>query len=132
MDPRHKNLKPFKPGQSGNPSGKPKQLLTQDKVSSVMGKFADMTRDELQKVIQNPRSTMLEITVASILAQAAKSGDATRLSFLLDRSIGRVKETHSVEMTTHIGTLPSPKEALEILQADYAMLPAPPVKEEEL
>jgi hypothetical protein len=82
----------FKPGQSGNPGGKPKGILTNDKIQGVIGRFADMTRDELQAVIQNQKSSMLEITVASILAQAAKGGDYTRLEFLLSRTIGKVKD----------------------------------------
>ncbi len=91
-DPR-KNLRPpFPPGVSGNPSGKPKGLLTNDKVLSVIGKFADMSRAQLQEVIANPKTTMLEVTVASILAQAAKNGDYSRLEFLLSRTIGKVKD----------------------------------------
>lgn len=80
----------WKPGQSGNKSGKPKQLLTKDKVKGVLGKFSDMTRDQIQDVITNPKSTMLEIMVASIIVKAAKDGDFSRLNFILDRSIGRV------------------------------------------
>lgn len=55
-----------------------------------MGKFHDMTREDLQAVVTNPKSTMLEIMVASIMAKAAKEGDASRFGFLLDRQIGRV------------------------------------------
>lgn len=89
MRPQNKNLKPYTKGQSGNPSGKPKQLLTKDKVKGILGKFADMTRDELQNIVQDPKSTMLEIMVASIMVKAAKDGDFSRLNFILDRSIGR-------------------------------------------
>lgn len=88
--PQNKHLKPFKPGQSGNPSGKPKNLLTKDKVKAIVGKFANMTREELQSVVADPKSTMIEITVASIMVKAAKDGDYTRLDFILNRSIGRV------------------------------------------
>ena len=80
----------FKPGQSGNPGGKPKQLLTKDKVKGILGRFADMTREDLQAIVTNPKSTMLEIMVASIMVKAAKDGDFSRLNFILDRSIGRV------------------------------------------
>ena len=86
------NLKPFKPGQSGNPSGKPKGLLTTTEVSGLLSKFCRLSRDELTAVIQNNKSSMIEITVASILAKAAKDGDYSRLEFLLARSIGKVKE----------------------------------------
>lgn len=82
----------FKPGVSGNPSGKPKGLLTVDQVSAMMGRFCHLTRDELHKVVSDPKSTMLEVTVASILAKAAKDGDYSRLEFLLQRSVGKVKD----------------------------------------
>ena len=90
--PQNKHLKPFKPGQSGNPSGKPKQLLTKDKVSSILGKFATMTREQLQAVVTDSKSTMIEIMIASVMVKAAKDGDYARLDFLLTRSVGKVKE----------------------------------------
>lgn len=96
----------WKPGQSGNKSGKPKQLLTRDKVSSVVGKFACMTRDELQDVIKNPKSSMLEITVAAIMARAAKDGDFNRLNFILDRSIGKVTSEEKEFMNEVISVTP--------------------------
>lgn len=80
----------WKKGQSGNVSGKPKQLLTKDKVKSIMGKFASMTKAELEAIEKNPKSTMMEIMVASIITQAIRTGDYSRLNFILDRSIGRV------------------------------------------
>ena len=90
--PQNKHLKPFKPGQSGNPSGKPRGLLTRSQVEALISKFSSLTRDQMQVVIQNPKSTMIEIMVASIMAKASKDGDYSRLQFLLERSIGKVKE----------------------------------------
>lgn len=90
--PQNKNLKPFKPGQSGNPAGKPKGTLSSAEVSALMGKFCKKSRVELQAIIQDEKSTMLEIMVASVMAKAAKDGDYARLAFLLDRSVGKVKE----------------------------------------
>jgi len=88
--PQNKYLKPFKPGQSGNPSGKPKQLLTKDKVSSIFQKFSCKNRIELQAVIDDQKSTMIEIMVASVMVKAAKEGDYARVQFLLDRAVGKV------------------------------------------
>lgn len=87
-----KNLKPYPPGVSGNPAGRAKQFLTQDKIMSVIGKFADMTSAQLEEILKSPKSSMLEITVASILAKAAETGDYSRLEFLFSRSVGKVKE----------------------------------------
>lgn len=93
----------FKKGQSGNPGGKPKQLLTKDTVYKHLSKFAHMSRVELQeKVINNPSATMLEIMIASVMVRAAKDGDYARLSFLLDRSVGKVKDESAVQLLNKI------------------------------
>lgn len=103
----------FKPGQSGNPSGKPKGLLSTDEIASLMAKFCRLTRDELQGIVQDPKSSMIEITVASILAKAAKDGDYSRLEFLLTRSIGKVKDVVAHEHVDVVERLKDvPKETL--------------------
>lgn len=95
--PQNKHLKNFVKGQSGNPSGRPKGLLTRAKVEATLGRFSSLTRAQLQEVVQDPASTMLEIMVASVMARAAKDGDASRLAFLLDRSIGKIKDMGPME-----------------------------------
>lgn len=90
---------PWRPGQSGNPSGRPRapdhlrhiSSLTQIEVNKLVSKYARMTRDELQQAVSDSKTPMLEVTIASIFAQSAKHGDYTRLSFLLDRAIGKVQ-----------------------------------------
>ena len=94
------NLKPWKPGQSGNPSGRQKlpeelraiKALSPTEVCRIVSKYARMTRIELQKSIDNPDIPMIDLTICSIFAQSAKNGDYQRLAFLLDRAIGKVKE----------------------------------------
>ena len=103
----------FKPGQSGNPSGKRKGGLTVDEVSDLMARFCRLSRDALQAVVEDPKSTMIEITVASILARAAKDGDYSRLEFLLSRSIGKVKDVILHEQEAVVDQLKDvPKETL--------------------
>lgn len=82
----------WKPGQSGNPNGRPKGALTGLKVSVALGKFWEMTRAELMVAIQDPNTSMGDIIIASVMVRAAKDGDANRLNILLDRAIGRVRE----------------------------------------
>lgn len=84
----------FKPGNPGG--GRPKGLLTASEISALIGRFWRYTRDELQAVVNNPKSTMGEIMVASIMARAAKDGDYSRLEGLLARGIGKVKEVSEV------------------------------------
>jgi len=82
----------WKPGQSGNPSGKPKGLLTVDDVKAMMYRFWRMSADELLMFLQDPKAPMGELMIASVMARAVKDGDFSRLAFLLDRSVGKVKE----------------------------------------
>lgn len=87
----------WKPGASANPSGRPKGGLSRVEAETTIGRLFKMTRQELQDVVQDPKSSMLIITLASIMAKAAKDGDAARLEFLLNRSIGRVKDMLEIE-----------------------------------
>lgn len=80
----------FKPGVSGNPKGRPKFALTIDKVRQIIEKYALMTRAQLQRAMQDDATPMMELWIASVIAQGAKAGDYSRLSAILDRSIGKV------------------------------------------
>jgi hypothetical protein len=99
-DPR-KNLKPFKPGQSGNPSGRPKmapdvrkaQQVTSEEFIRVSSEFLLMDRAKIQQRLQNPEASMLELLIGGIVAKAAKDHDHHRAEFLLNRTIGKVADT---------------------------------------
>jgi hypothetical protein len=90
----------WKPGQSGNPGGRPRipdelrgiQSLSQLEVCKLVSKYARMTKEELQASVQDSKTPVLEMAIASIFAQSIKQGDYTRLAFLLDRAIGKVRE----------------------------------------
>jgi len=100
----NKNLKPFKPGQSGNPNGRPKtaddirkaSALTNEEFLRITNRFLLMTRDEIQAALQNPKASMLELLIGGIIAKATKEQDHQRATFLLDRTIGRAP----IELTT--------------------------------
>lgn len=85
----------FKPGNPGG--GRPKDMLRKDEVQAVMGRLARLTKAELQAIIDDPKSTMLDLATASIFLKAATRGDVNRMGFLLDRTIGRVREDIRVE-----------------------------------
>lgn len=126
-----KNLKPPYPkGFSGNPAGKPKGLLTKNKISGVIGKFADMTLAELKAVVESPDSTVLEVAVASMLSRTANTGDSdyARLNFLFDRSVGKVKEELEVAA---VQPFLLRKRDGEVIEMGLEQKVLPPKKEEE-
>ncbi len=106
--------KPFAKGNPGNRNapGRPRmpldlknvQKISRDQIQRVFAKFSGMDREELQELLKDPRATMLEIMVGSVVARAAKDGDQSRFSFLLDRMVGKVKE--EIE---HSGSTGSPQ-----------------------
>jgi hypothetical protein len=104
-DPK-KNLKPFKPGVSGNPGGRPKlpddikeaRKLGQIELERVINKYIYLSRDELKAALADTATPMFEIMVASIIAQAAQKGDQVRLDFILNRVVGKV--TDRIEHST--------------------------------
>ncbi len=77
------NLKPFQPGQSGNPSGRPKSKV-----------LSDAYRRELEKVdLTDERGrTFAEILAERAVAKAA-SGDVAALREIADRTEGKAKQT---------------------------------------
>lgn len=96
-----KNLRMWQKGQSGNPKGRyvslPPELkaiksLSSIEVLKIISKYARMTWDELEANLQQPKTPVIERAVASIFSQSIEKGDFMRLSFLLDRAIGKVKE----------------------------------------
>lgn len=98
-DPKE-NLRPFKPGQSGNPGGRPKlpddikeaRKLNQVELERIVNKYLYMDREAVKAAISSPKTPMMELMVASIVAQAAQKGDHLRLDFVLNRMIGKVKD----------------------------------------
>lgn len=81
-------------GQSGNPAGKPKNLLTQDKVKSLISQLSQLPALELQNIAADPKSSILEVAVASHLLKAPE--EMNSFNFVLERSIGKVKEVKEI------------------------------------
>ncbi len=92
--------KRFKPGVSGNPGGKPKipddikeaRKLTQIELERTINALLFLDKESLQARIKDPKTPMIEMIAASIMAQAAVKGDHLRLDFILQRMIGKVKD----------------------------------------
>jgi hypothetical protein len=97
----------FKPGQSGNPNGRPVlapevvalRRLTQQDVAEIgqliiMGDLQSlqdvMDRAQKKETPPDQRPTVLQVMIASGAIQAIKKGDVTMLNALLDRFVGRI------------------------------------------
>lgn len=98
--------KPFEKGESPNPGGIPntpqklrgQPKLTRTQLCEAANDLLARTIPELQDVMRDKSSPALDVMLASVIIHIAKHGDMQRLNALLDRLIGKVKET--VEVTT--------------------------------
>lgn len=127
-----KNLRPFQPGQSGNPNGRPPhppelkemQRLTKGQLEVILNKILFSRPEDLK----NFQGSVLEIWLANGAAQAIKSGDYSRLMILIDRLVGKVKD--SIEITAKpieawtreekVKLLEESRESLKRLEEDLA------------
>jgi hypothetical protein len=96
----------FAKGVSGNPKGGPglpkdvkeARKLTQGELERAVNRYLHLSRGELKAAIEAPGTPMIEIMIASIIAQAATKGDQMRLDFILNRIIGKVQDRVEVTM----------------------------------
>lgn len=67
--------------------------LTRTELERVFNQFLHMPITEVAKIKDNQSSTALEAVTASILIHAAKKGDPIRINWMIDRLVGKVKES---------------------------------------
>lgn len=87
----------WKPGQSGNPSGRQKlpdhvaRLKDHSKlhVIEAMAKTMLMTREQLKAHTARPDATMAELLVGSLMIKAIETADPIRTQCLLNYVVGR-------------------------------------------
>lgn len=95
-----KNLRPFKPGQSGNPEGarrhnpelKALKQLTGTDIEAVVTLLLRSNLAEIKKAQKDQNSGVLTAWLASIAVKGIKRGDARSLDILLTRLLGRPRE----------------------------------------
>jgi hypothetical protein len=51
-----------------------------------------MERQELMAVAEDPKATVIELTIASIMMKCIKEGDFSRFEGMLSRAIGKVAD----------------------------------------
>lgn len=90
----------FKKGQSGNPGGNPKvpedikraNRLSADEFCRIANRYFRMTKEQMKANLTKPDASMLELIVGGMIAKVSTTQDWQRANFLLDRTIGKVKE----------------------------------------
>jgi hypothetical protein len=111
----------WKPGESGNPKGRPKKPVLQMKVqgyklceiNDTIQLMCSMTADELKKIWENPQATILEKTIASALRKGIEKGNLDSVETLLNRVYGKPKE--KVDITTGGEKINEPKIQIEVI-----------------
>lgn len=88
----------WKPGQSGNPTGRKKAKISHDTLRELIERLMLMSVAEIDSLVADPKTTMIEMQFAQVMRVAVQDGDYSRLSFLLDRYVGKVpdvRENHN-------------------------------------
>jgi hypothetical protein len=62
-----------------------------------------MTVEDLNRAVQNPELPVLDVMIIRVIIEAIRRGDSKRVEFLLNRTIGKVKE--DIEITNPDGSL---------------------------
>ena len=98
----------FKKGKSGNESGRPKlpadvrtiRELNKIELARRANQFYFMTREGLSKVVQDPNTEAIDLTICTLLIKGIEDRDEKILSLFLDRLIGKPHQTIKADVTT--------------------------------
>jgi len=115
----YKDAKPFKPGQSGNPKGRPKGVPN---AATRMKRFLELEINGKNPITKaDEQFTVAELMDLKIIAKAM-NGDLQAWEKINDRLEGKAKQTteHSGEIKQNINldslSLEEKRKALELLQ----------------
>ena len=90
----------MKKGETVNPNGRPKlseeakavKKMTSEQAITIFSKLIAATPKDLVEMANKEDASFLEKCVAVVAKKALETGDISRLEFLLNRSIGPVKQ----------------------------------------
>ena len=96
--------RPFPKGTSGNPGGRPRtpeelkliKRLTQKELAEVGSMIIKMTPAEITALSKDPNATLIQAMVAALAKKTIDKGDPIAFDKLMDRLIGKVKDTLEV------------------------------------
>ncbi len=100
-------LKVPEKGETNNPNGRPKKLVTlmkevgytKSQVEQTMVTMMGLSRKELEKIDKGEEYTILERTIAGALLRGHDKNSLFNLEMLLSRSQGKPKETVDQNIT---------------------------------
>lgn len=89
----------FTKGESGNPKGRPRKMVSKLKmdgyklteINDTIQIMVSMTFEELKQVWDNPSATILEKTIAAALRKSLTDGELYSIETLLNRVYGKPK-----------------------------------------
>jgi len=106
------NLKPWKPGESGNPNGRPKKVITRiaeitqreygieltktDKYD-LIEYCLEMTGDELELIIDDSKSPAFLVVIAKAIIKDIKESRITTVEAIFDRVFGRPTQVQAID-----------------------------------
>jgi len=110
--------------QNINRKGRPLKPVLQMKVegyklheiNDTIQAMCSMDLDQLRKIWENPKSTVLERTIAAALRKGIEKGTLQNVETLLDRVYGKPKE--KVDITTNGNNLTDPKYVINIIKTN--------------
>lgn len=105
--------KPFQPGESGNPNGRPpgksfKAIL--EKLLDLEASDEDKTDEEIKKMFPDGKVTKREILMTRLLIRALRDPDSKSMERLLNRVDGLPRQSidHKIESTDNRIIIESP------------------------
>ncbi len=98
-------MKRWEKGESGNPKGRPRKMVSKLKIdgyklteiNDTIQTMVSMTYAELKSVWDNDNATILEKTIAGALRKSLADGELYSIETLLNRVYGKPKEKVEVQ-----------------------------------
>ena len=124
-NPDISNLTPFKPGESGNPNGRPRKLVskiishlndngvenvTKEQVVGAIEVCLNLTKEELSSLSDDNTQPYLIQTIASHITDSKDSFHV--LNFILERAFGKPNQKTDLNVNT------LPKLEVEVVKPD--------------